>query len=167
MGVLEDVQVRKKTWQKEGKALEGNNHQRCKKSWRTVRCWNQDRRSPCCINTGCPEYSEYSSSSRTSSSPKHLDFCTITSPGPDPGRDPKWAGPLSGFQVNGAKVQTPEDGLLRRELSVKSRERERDRPVNPALGRLMQEDCQESETNLDYSVRSRPAGFRVRACLKG
>lgn len=85
---------RRKTWQKEGKALEGNNHQRCKKSRRTVRCWNQDRCSPCCINTRCPEYSEYSSSSRTSSTPKHLDFCTITPPGPDVGCDPEWAGPL-------------------------------------------------------------------------
>lgn len=64
------------------------------------------------------------------------------------------------------KFKSGKDGLLRRELSVKSRERGKDRLVNHALRRLMQGDCQELETNLDYSVLSRPAGLRVRACLK-
>ena len=55
---------------------------------------------------------------------------------------------------------------LLRELSIKRRERERHTPVIPALGRQMQEDCQESEVGLHYSVASRPAELRVRTCLK-
>lgn len=56
-------------------------------------------------------------------------------------------------------------GLLR-EFSIKRRERERHTPVIPALGRRMQEDCQESEVSLHYSGASRPAELKVRTCLK-
>lgn len=55
-------------------------------------------------------------------------------------------------------------GLLR-ELSIKRRERER-HAVIPALGRQMQEDCQEPKVSLHYLVASRPAGLRVRISLK-
>lgn len=56
-------------------------------------------------------------------------------------------------------------GLLR-ELSVKRMKRERHTPVIPALGRRMQEDCQESAVSLHYLVASRPSGLRVRTCLR-